>query len=216
MKSKSLRRALALLAVTAFAVFAPTRALAGPPLICHPYDIGPAASLPSGTDRFGLSPTYDRTHLVADTLALLQPDQPVLVRMETLRRAAIYATGNLRTWNGEKYTAVDRALAAALVAKLQERTTTTNAAARALALFDLGFFSESIRQTGLDPALDGYALLVKAAETLKDNPDVEFALALASLSPQRAGHPEHLARARALAKPDSLLAMNLASHFGKS
>lgn len=210
------RRALALAAVTAFAVLAPTRVFAGPPLICHPYDIAQAQSLPGGADRFGTSATYDRTHLVADTLALLKPDMPVLVRMETLRRAAIYATGNLRTWDGQKYTNVDKELGAALIAKLQERTTTKDDADRALALFDLGFFSESVRQTGLDPALDGYALLVKSAETLKNNPDVEFALALASWSPKRTEHADHLARARALAKPGSLVATNLASHFGKS
>ncbi len=209
-------RTLALAALTACALLAPTRLFAGPPLICHPYDIGSAASLPTGNNRFGLSPTYDRTRLVADTLAVLKPDVPVLVRMETLRRAAIYATGNLRTWNGQNYTHVDKELAAALIAKLQERTTAADTGARALALFDLGFFSESVRQTGLDPALDGYALLRKAAESIRDNPDIEFALALASMSPQRAEHTDHLARARALAKPGSLVAANLASHFGKS
>ena len=216
MISFTLRRALALLAVTAFAVLTPSRAFAGPPLICHPYDIANAKTLPGGSDRFNTDASYDRSHLVADTLALLKPEMPVLVRMETLRRAAIYATGNLRTWNGQKYTNVDTELAAALIGKLQERTTTTDTAARALALFDLGFFSESVRQTGLDPALDGYALLVKSAETLKNNPDVEFALALASWSPKRAEHADHLARARALAQPGSLVAANLASHFGKS
>jgi hypothetical protein len=216
MISQNLRRTLALFAVTAFALLSPTRVFAGPPLICHPYDIADAKTLPGGTDRFNTSASYDRTHLVADTLALLKPETPVLVRMETLRRAAIYATGNLRTWNGQKYTNVDKELGAALIAKLQERTTSTDATARAHALFDLGFFSESVRQTGLDPALDGYALLVKSAETLKNNPDVEFALALASWSPKRAEHADHLARARALAKPGSQVAANLASHFGKS
>jgi hypothetical protein len=216
MTSITIRRALALVAVTALAVLAPSRVFAGPPLICHPYDIAKATSLPGGSDRFGTSATYDRTHLVADTLALLKPEMPVLVRMETLRRAAIYATGNLRTWDGQKYTSIDKELGAALIAKLQERTNTKDNAARALAVFDLGFFSESLRQTGLDPALDGYALLVKSAETLKDNPDVEFALALASWSPKRAEHADHLARARTLAQPGSLLAANLVSHFGKS
>ena len=216
MISQPLRRAFALSALTACALLAPTRVFAGPPLICHPYDIGAAQSLPAGSDRYGTTASYDRMHLVADTLALLKPDLPVLVRMETLRRAAIYATGNLRTWVGGIYTNVDQELGAALIAKLRERTTTADAAMRALALFDLGFFSESVRQTGLDPALEGYALLVKAAETMKNNPDVEFALALASLYPQRTEHSDHLARARAAAKPGSLLAANLESHFGKS
>lgn len=216
MLSTTSRRALALFALVTLALLAPARVFAGPPLICHPYDIAAAPSLPGGSDRFGTSPSYDRANLVADTLALLKTDPPVLVRMETLRRAAIYATGNLRMWSGQVYTSVDREFAAALIAKLRERATTTDAAARALALFDLGFFTETVRQTGLDPALDGYALLVKAAGSLQNNPDVEFALALASSSPKRAEHAGHLARARAAARPGSLLAANLESHFGKS
>jgi hypothetical protein len=193
-----------------------SRALAGPPLICHAYNIGTANSLPEGSDRFGTSSTYDRSHLVADTLGLLTRDTPLLVRMETLRRAAIYATGNLRTWDGQKYTHVDKELGAALTAKLRERTTMGEARSRALALFDLGFFTETLRQTGLDPALDGYTILVKAAPLLKDSPEVEFALALASVRPKRAEHARHLAEARAAAKPGSLLALNLETHFGKS
>lgn len=209
-------RAVARLALASFALFASARVFAGPPLICHPYEIGAAPSLPSGSDQFGTSASYDRTHLVADTLALLKPATPILARMETLRRAAIYATGNLRTWNGQKYTNVDQELAAALTARLRERTTTTDDATRAIALFDLGFFTETVRQTGLDPALDGYTLLVKAAESLNNNPEIEFALALASASPKRAEHTGHLAKARAAAQPGSVLAANLESHFGKS
>src|SRR5258708_11675087 len=68
-------------------------AVAGPPLICHAVDIGTAASLPwtsSGWNLSGLE-NYDVSHLVPDTLALLVPSTPVLVRMETLRRATLYA-----------------------------------------------------------------------------------------------------------------------------
>src|SRR5690606_35861288 len=79
--------ALALLALL------PTLALAGPPLICHPFDIVTARSLPIGPADGGWSatdPTYDRSQLVADTLALLTPATPTLVRMETMRRATMY------------------------------------------------------------------------------------------------------------------------------
>jgi hypothetical protein len=211
------RRATAQFALASLALFAATRAFAGPPLICHPYEIGAAKSLPTGTDRFGTSSSYDRDqHLVPDTLALLTASTPILERMETLRRAAIYATGKLRIWDGQKYTNVDKELAATLITKLRERTTTTDNAARAIALFDLGFFTETVRQTGLDPSLDGYAFLVQAAESLRNNPDVEFALALASALPKRPEHAVHLAKARAAAQPGSLLAANLESHFGKS
>lgn len=213
MNSPLVRR-LALLAVTALALAASTRVFAGPPLICHPYKIGAAPSLPAGSDRFGTSANYDRTHLVADTLARLQPDTAVLVRMETLRRAAIYASGNLRGWNGGKNSQADRDLATELTNRLRERT--TDDASRAMALFDLGFFVETARQAGLGSALDGYGLLAKASRMLKGNPEVEFALALASSHPQRAEHAAHLAKARAAAQPGSPLAVNLEAHFGKS
>ena len=68
--------------------------LAGPPLLCHPFDIGSAASLPwNGTSSwFDGKPDYRLSGLVSDTEALLVPSTPVVVRMETLRRAAIYAS----------------------------------------------------------------------------------------------------------------------------
>ena len=79
--------------VLVVALAATTSLRAGTPLICHPYTIGAAKSLPgSDGDWKGVNPSYDRTHLVRDTLALLTPETPVIVRMETLRRAAIYAT----------------------------------------------------------------------------------------------------------------------------
>lgn len=215
MISTNCRRTLVSLALVAVAVLTPVRVFGGPPLICHPFDIGTARTLPGGSDHTDTSTRYDRSHLVADTLALLGTDTPILVRMETIRRAAIHTTGNLRLWRGEKYTDADRNIAAALIAKLRARTTAGDNDARALALFDLGFFAETLRQTELDPALDGYALILKAAET-KDAPEIQFALALASLWPQRTGHADHLARARVAAQPGSPLAVNLASHFGKS
>jgi hypothetical protein len=73
-------------------------ALAGPPLICHPFDIGTARSLPIGPADGGWSSidrTYDRSRLVTDTLALLTPSTPTLVRMETLRRATMYVTDDV-------------------------------------------------------------------------------------------------------------------------
>ena len=214
MKSKLFRHTSIAVALVSLALFGGTRALAGPPLICHAYNIGSAPSLPAGSDRYGTSATYDRGHLIEDTLGLLTPETPILMRMETLRRAAIYATGNLRTWDGQKYTNIDKELGAALTAKLRERTAVGESGARALALFDLGFYTETLRQTGLDPALDGYAILAQAAQGLKNKPEVEFALALASIRPKRAEHTGHLAKARADAQPGSLLAKNLETHFG--
>lgn len=211
--SALLRRAFAALL---FATILPLAVRAGPPLICHPYDITGSGwkTLPGGTkDHFGLSADYDRTNVVRDTLALLTPDTPIIVRMETLRRAALYATNGLSAWHENRaYGENDRTLALGLLAKLRERTLDA-AGPRALALFDLGFYAETLRQARLDPALDGYALLAKVAELRPADTDVQFALALASVSPKRAEHPAHLAQARAGAKPGTLLAANLRSHF---
>ena len=67
-------------------------ALAGPPLVCHPFEIGNARSLPwSGSQWRSVDKSYDANRLVEDTRVLLTPQTPVLVRMETLRRATIYA-----------------------------------------------------------------------------------------------------------------------------
>src|SRR5438105_4489844 len=88
-------------------------AQAGPPLICHPYNIGEAKSLPWGQDGANWDnpdPHFNVQQLNADTLKLLNDSTPVLVRMETLRRATIY---------GEK----DHRAAADLLASLRNRTT---------------------------------------------------------------------------------------------
>src|SRR5690349_19265087 len=56
-------------------------ALAGPPLICHPIEIGNAKSLPwAGKEWRDVKRDYDLNRLVPDTLALLTPEAPVLVR----------------------------------------------------------------------------------------------------------------------------------------
>jgi hypothetical protein len=192
---------------------------AGTPLICHPYDIGSAQSLPgSGGDWKGVNPNYDCRNLQRDTLALLKPDTPIIVRMETLRRAAIYATAGMQGWGTSKgFTPEARAMTSGILEQLQARTKNAQGPALALALFDVGFFTETLRHTGVDKSFDGYDLLVKARELRGPDADMEFALALASSWPnRRAEHEEHLARARQGAKPGSLLASNLATHFSGS
>ena len=83
-----------LLTAAALVLAVATPALAGPPLLCHPFDIGAAKSLPwDGAQGWSKgSADYPLGRLVTDTEAILQPATPVLVRMETLRRAAIYAS----------------------------------------------------------------------------------------------------------------------------
>jgi hypothetical protein len=191
---------------------------AGTPLICFPYAIGAAKSLPgSDGDWKGVNPNYDRTHLVRDTLALLTADTPIIVRMETLRRAAIYATAGMRGWSDKSgFNAEDRANTAALLEKLRERRKSATGPAQALALFDEGFFIETLRHTGVDRSLSGYELMVQALAARGEDPDMEFALALATSWPKTKEHSQHLAKARSGARPGSLLASNLASHFSGS
>lgn len=215
---RSSRAGVALIALASHALLTPA-VHAGTPLICHPYVIGAAKSLPgSDGDWKGVNPGYDRTNLIRDTLAFLGPDTPIIVRMETLRRAAIYATAGMRGWGTQAgIAAEDRAQAARLLEKLRERMKAAQGPALALATFDVGFFSETLRHTGVDTALNGYDLLVKARELRGADPEMEFALALASSWPnRRAEHSDHLARARAGAKSGTLLASNLASHFSRS
>ena len=189
----------------------------GTPLICHPYAIGNAKSLPGGgADWKGVDPGYNRANLVRDTLGLLTRDMPVIVRMETLRRAAIYATAGMHGF-GQGFSEEDRANANAILEKLQERATAAKGSDRALALFDEGFFVETLRHTGVKKDINGYELLAQARALRGPDADMEFALALASSWPmQRGERDSHLAKARAGAKPGTLLAQNLPTHFGES
>ena len=198
---RSLRFAGILLAVLSLV----TSALAGPPLICHRFDIGSAKSLPWTGSAWNLADnqSYDTRNLARDTLALLQPGVPVIVRMETLRRATLYA-------------AKDPGAAKDLLVQLQARTTT--GAKDALAWFDYGYFIESYHQwagRGQDLAAgpDGYALVKNALSLRGDDPEMEFAAAFITLHGPNSGHPEHAQKAIAGAKGDSLLARNLAAGF---
>ncbi len=113
-------------------------ALAGPPLVCFPFDIGTATSLPwnSSSGSFkGMRSDYDLDRLNRDTIALLTPSTPVLVRMETLRRAALYASANERT-------------ARALLDSLLARAKASTSSEASLAEFDLGYLIETYRQLG--------------------------------------------------------------------
>jgi len=182
----------------------PAAASAGPPLVCFPIPIG-ARSLPwgSGAGWNAARPDYDRAHLVADTLGLLGPRTPVLVRMETLRRAAIYASG-------------DAAGATKLFDALRDRVAGTDGAkADPLARFDLGYAVEAYRQTrplpghvpGAEPPEDGYALVRQALAARDSDPEMEYAAALMTCDRlTRSLSDEHLRTALAGARDGSDLA----------
>lgn len=118
-------------------LLATTTAFAGPPMICHPVQIGVAKSLPWKTvDGWnGTDPAYNLASLSSDTLAILSPSAPINLRMETMRRAAIY-------------TAKNQTLAAQLTAHLLARVADAEASGNATPVlwFDAGFFAETLRQ----------------------------------------------------------------------
>jgi len=200
-------------------------ALAGPPLICHAFEIGQAKSLPLASNSWNLSGSenYDTNNLANDTLEILQPDTPVLVRMETLRRATLYARK-------------DPLAAKALLAKLHARATSAESGGHpdALAWFDAGYLVETYKQwigqnlphmtdgmrLDANPAagVDGYAwvkkaIALRAAALHGDDAQMEFAAALITLSGPREEHAQHAQKAITGAKSDPQLAQNLATHF---
>jgi hypothetical protein len=194
--------ALALLTVVASAAFA------GPPLTCHTIDISSAKSLPWISHDWNLTGTesYDTSKLASDTVAILATDSTVLVHMETLRRAAMYARK-------------DPSAAKELLTRLTAATKSATAGAPpVLNYFDLGYLAETYKQwlpSTQNPAIgtDGYALIEQAIKLRGNDPEMEFAAALVTLTSHTAERQGHAQRAMAGAKTDPLLARNLANHF---
>jgi hypothetical protein len=198
--------------------------LAGPPLLCHPYEIGQASSLPwQGRDWWPGRRDYNVANLVSETMAILMPSAPVVVRMETMRRAVIYA-------------ARDRDVAEQLLAAVLGRARKLEAQGRpdANAWLDAAYLTEALREVGdlarmsdnspfagavravdgLTAGLDGYAFILKSLDLRPGDPSIEFAAALiATRETGRDGssrkYVEHAAKARAGATRDALLARNL-------
>jgi hypothetical protein len=161
-------------------------AWAGPPLICQKIETGNAKSLPwkDGPNWNGVDASYPLGRLLPDTLALLAPDTPVAVRMETMRRAAIYAARSTK-------------LAAEMTARLTARVLDAEAAGKSepMAWFDAGYWVETLRQATFiyrydmlpaaekqawalrqrTPGLDGYAWVKKAIRLGGKDMDVALA-----------------------------------------
>jgi hypothetical protein len=195
-------------------------AIAGPPLLCHPFDIGTAASLPwSGQSSwFDGRADYRLANLIADTEALLVPSAPVVVRMETLRRASIYAGR-------------DAKVASQLLERLTAKAQASKAAGQpdALALLDAAYATEALRQitiiggipgfqdqmNGIKDVVsnaDGWQYMKASLAARPDDPAFEFAAALIAADKDRAAYMAHAERARAGAGKDPLLVRNL-SHI---
>lgn len=186
-----------------------TFALAGPPLVCHSIEIGQAQTLPwvDLNYRKGTG-SYDLNNLSKDTLAILDSNPSVLVHMETLRRATIYARQ-------------DPQVAKELLTRLHVRAANSDAKTGALAWFDLGYLAETYKQwfgqgePNPARALDGLAWVGKAIQMRGSDPEMEFAAALITLAGPERDHDSHVQKATAGAQTDPLLARNLASRFQK-
>jgi hypothetical protein len=196
-------------------VAAPRPAQAGPPLVCRPFQTDGAASLPWGTGPGWNTPdpTYDVRRVPVDTMRLLAAEKGILPRMETLRRAAIYASQDPRVAYELLANVLGRALRAAAVGSPDD-----------LAWFDAGYLVETYKQalpmfgraaqaaggaTALHDqleSLDGYAWTRRALELSGGSPDMEFA---ASLMKGGAVSEQHRRKATAGARAGSLLARAL-------
>ena len=193
-------------------VFFATPALAGPPLICHPFEVesGKLIAWRTGSGWNTPDRSYDIKKLVADTNAVLTPDSPILTRMENMRRATIYAMR-------------DPVLAQELLKTVMSRALATTSDSRAW--FDAGYLIESYKQAvhlrvdrkpelrawaAVDETIrvDGYNWVKKAMAMTAPTAEMEFA---ASLMTQGSVASAHRARAMAAAPKGSLLAKNLNS-----
>jgi hypothetical protein len=186
------------------------------PLLFAVLDIGSAQSLPwtAPANYLGIRDDYDVHHVVADTSALLTPATPTIVRMETLRRAAVYASR-------------DREVARQLVAFVVGRVTVlpTPGPPEPIALFDAGYVIEVLKElqefglntktlwaldrtiVGITRPYDGRALLEQSAALCPGDGSIQLALAL--LTPSSVPNP-HLRQAQAAAEHDALLANSMA------
>jgi hypothetical protein len=202
------RSLLALAVITCFA----TPALAGPPLICFPFETGGGKLIAWGTGSGWNTPdrAYDIKKLIADTEAVLTADAPVLTRMENMRRATIYAMRDPQIAQDLLKTVMARAL-----------DTTTDSRA----WFDAGYLIESYKQAvhlrsngkpelrawaAVDETIrvDGYNWVKKAMAMTAPSAEMEFA---ASLMTQGTVASSHRAKAAAAAPKGSLVARNIAA-----
>lgn len=177
----------------------PPVAEAGPPAICHQFQTGGAPSLPwaEGSGWRRTVPTYDLQRLTDDTLRLLTPTTPVLARMETLRRATIYASTDAR-------------VASELLSRVLGRAIdgVASGPANRQALFDAGYLVESYRQASLihkydmlrgaeknawqlretPKGLDGYGWITSALSMGPSDPEMEFGASRVTEGPTSQAH----------------------------
>jgi hypothetical protein len=182
------------------------------------------------TDWRAAGKNYDINHLVEDTVGLLTPDTPVLVRMETLRRATVYAVWSINDYK-VGYSVKDAAVAGELLSRLKARIpdagVKSDKRAAALAMFDYGYLVETYKQGAYDSQasrgaklvgdIDGYGLIVRAIAQLGGDPEMEYAAALSCMGRKReagqGAYVAHLQKAADGAQEGSLLARNMLNYL---
>ncbi len=201
----------ACLVVLLLAAAAPARAHAHPYLAEEAVEIGDARSLPwNGETDYGLVADYDvQRRLVPDTLALLTPTTPPLVRFETLRRAALYLSPRFSTPE------VATSLRVHLARRLQARVDREGLAPRlrALSLLDAGCFEGlCAMDRTLSSGRNGYGL---AKQALPELPEAvgEVEYVLRRLAPAGTPVDGHGTGALRGVQEGSLLARNLLRDF---
>jgi hypothetical protein len=163
--------------------------------------------------------TYDLQRLADDTLRLLTPTTPPIARMETMRRATIYASTDARVANELLSRLLGRALDGV-----------ASGPANRQALFDAGYLVESYRQANLifkyemlagaeknawqlrdmPKGLDGYSWMASALAMGPTDPEMEFG---ASRVTEGAVSQAHVRKAITGARPGTPLAATLVA-FG--
>ncbi len=195
--------------VVAAAMTIAAAAEAGPPMICHPVEIGAAESLPWGKDGFSTDRGFAADRVPGETVRILERDQSALVHMETLRRATLYC-------EDDDEAAVR--LAAALMARALDAGTSGRPAA--LRWFDAGYFVQCCHQLGIRldvqggtaNGIAGYGWVKRAIEIAGPDAELEFGAAMVTALARIPQHAEHAAAAKKLAAADSQVARNLEVH----
>lgn len=197
------------IAMVASMLLVASPAMAGPPLLCFPYQIGTSKSLPWGKDAFAKSSEYDASKVVGDTVDMLKAEKSALVRMETIRRATLYI--------GE-----DSGRAGELVTKLLAVAKDAESAGKpdAAAWFNAGFAAATLVQNGRhikQVALTrdgpvGYEEIKKALAIAPDDAAMQFGAALVAFEKDRESFKAHMKKALGLVEAGSDLAKSMESN----
>ncbi len=220
MKSLLPRAAPALLATVLLAATAEVAA-AGPPAICHPFQVKGDLTIPASKDDWSEVAVGLTTEKVVElALAGVAASDDTLVHMETLRRAVVALRGV--DPRSAATLAERQRIAATLLTQLEERVASLRRLAEtdprgvarklALATFDLGFAAAAFTQAGTENKVD-YAHHLDGAIAQSEETDgaMHFGAALAFFGERKGERRalEHFSAALGLVGTDEYLSKNL-------